>query len=427
MTEGASGLDRTILIREYEKLVANPCSLNLARGKPNSAMTALADGLLSIDTPSIVDGVDIRNYGAPLGLDSARELAGDITDCSPENTAIVSNGSMMVIQTVLNMLWFKGHVAAPALKNLQHPKFLCTLPGYDRHFKLLEHMGIQMVGVPEHQDGPNTNTVQRLLEADDSICGLICVPRHANPTGAIWSESIIREIMQLSKNRPNGFSLLFDHAYALHDIVDDIPKTPPLLHTAMEEGCEDNTFIFGSTSKLALPGSGMGWVTMSDDNLKRYSKMLEGMTVGSDKVQQAKQVAFFKSQGGVRAFYQEQFRPLLSHNLNTAMDCVQRLTHSLALKTSTFSMTKPRGGFFISLKLLQARAVRTVQLAANAGLILTPAGATHPHGIDNADAYIRLATTALTDEADIEKAFLILAICGSVSSEELVERNKLVG
>ena len=402
------------LEREYEQLGARKLSLDLTRGKPGSEQVALSDaldGILGGDFKA-ADGTDVRNYGGLDGLPEAKALFGEILGVPAAETLVGGNSSLTLMYNTVDFALSEG-LRGPqsAWGNADTVKFLCPAPGYDRHFAICEHLGIEMIPVPMLDSGPDMDRVEELLRGDSSIVGMWCVPRFSNPTGCVYSDETVDRIARLGLIAGEHFRVFWDNAYAVHVLYDDAPPLASIRERCLAHGTEDSVFQFGSTSKITFAGAGVAFMSSSPDNLAALKTHLAFQTIGPDKVNQLRHVRFLRDAQNLAAHMHKHtllIRPRFEAILET-------LDRELA-GTGLGHWTVPRGGYFISFDTLPGLAREVVRLADEIGVKLTPAGATWPYGEDPEDCNIRLAPTfpSLEDVQDTVAAFVVCVRLASV-------------
>ena len=387
-------------LSKFDELKSKDLSLDLTRGKPSSEQLDLSNELARFsDNSFLSDGIDLRNYGEIKGLDSCRALGSDILGCSKEYVWAGGNSSLSLMSQFLSFLFVEGCGEGP-WSNKERVSIICPVPGYDRHFKLCETFGINMIPVALTGEGPNLEEIEKLVESDGSIRGIWCVPKYSNPTGEVYSQQTIEGLLNIFGSSKNKSMIFWDNAYAVHDLL----QTPPFLDIfsiSREKGYEDTVVEFGSTSKITFAGSGIGFIAMSERNQELFLPFYSSLMIGPDKLNQAKHVRFFKEKS------LEQHMRNHAKIIKPKFDLVCN-----KLKTQEFGKwTSPNGGYFLLFESDTGLARNIISLAAEAGLKLTPAGATHPYGVDDEDKYIRLAPTACTlEELDVAMDVFICCI-----------------
>jgi len=389
----------------YLDLKTRQLSLDLTRGKPDGSQLDLSAGLEGIlQSQTIVDGVDIRNYGELLGLDSCRDLGAEILSCDKKYVLAGGNSSLTLMSQYLSSLFFHGSGEGP-WSTKERVSLLCPVPGYDRHFRLCEEFGINMIPVGLTGEGPDLESVRHLVLNDHSIKGIWCVPKHSNPTGETYSKEITEGLLEISKESKQNFKVFWDNAYAVHDFKDST-HLEDIFSLAKDFGVLDSIVAFASTSKITYAGSGIGFIALSPSNLDLFLKHYLALVIGPDKVNQAKHVKFFKKNGGVYSHMQKH-----AEILKPKFELVDRWLS----KQNLGSWTKPTGGYFVSFTSQEGLAKEVVHLAAVLGLKLTPAGATFPYGVDPKDNIIRLAPTACSIE-ELDQAMEAFICCVALAT-----------
>jgi DNA-binding transcriptional MocR family regulator len=406
----------------YAALKDRSLTLDLTRGKPSSAQLDLSDDLLRLPTTTKDrGGVDVRNYGGLEGLSELREIFADLLGVDASQVVAGGNSSLtMMYTTVVDLLLFGG-VGSPRPWS-QEPavKFICPVPGYDRHFSMLAELGIEMVNVDMHDDGPDMAAVEALVKDDPTVKGIWIVPTYANPTGAVVSQEVAARLAAMPTAAPD-FTIFWDNAYAFHHLTDDEAKSADILTLAAASGNPNRPIMFASTSKITFAGAGVAVLAASEATVRWYLKHLSMASIGPDKVNHLRHVEFFRDADGVRA-HMRRHREIIAPKF-AAVD--EALTAGLAgLEVATWS--HPTGGYFVNLDVLDGTASRVVELAKAAGIALTPAGASFPHGQDPRDRNIRLAPTFPTLE-EVRTAMAGVATCVALAAAEKVTRERAAG
>jgi len=397
----------------YDALKARGLKLDLTRGKPATAQLDLSDGLLSLPTGAVdAAGVDTRNYGGLEGIQELREMFAELLWVEPEQVVAGGNSSLVMMREVLTDLWLKGGVDS------EHPwcaeekvTFICPVPGYDRHFTLLDWFGIETVTVPMHDNGPDADAVARLAASDPSIKGMWVVPTYANPTGSVVTQEIAERLASMPTAAPD-FKILWDNAYALHHLTENEAKTADILSLASAAGHPHRPIMFASTSKITYAGAGVAFLGGSVETVKWYTGHLGKGAIGPDKVNQLRHAQFFGSPQGVRD-HMAKHRTIIAPKFEAVQTALSSRLDGLGVAT----WTKPTGGYFVSLDVLDSTASRVVALAKEAGIALTPAGSSFPQGNDPDDRNIRLAPTFPELDAVI-KAMEGVATCVLLAAAE---------
>ena len=392
---------------EYRNLAQRELSLDLTRGKPGTDQVALSDsldGILGGDFRS-AGGTDVRNYGGLEGLPEARAFFGGILGTPPEQTLVGGNSSLTMMYQAVDFLLREGlRGPASAWEKSDTVKFLCPAPGYDRHYAICEHLGIDMRSVPMLESGPDMDTVEALVRRDPTFKGMWCVPRFSNPTGCVYSDETVERIARLAQIAGDNFVVMWDNAYAVHSLYDDAPVLAPISSYCEQAGTLDHVFQFGSTSKITFAGAGVAFMASSAENLAAFAEHIAYRSIGPDKVNQLRHLRFLGDEGGLAA-HMAAHAALIRPRFECVLDTLQNKLGGSGMG----SWTRPRGGYFISFDTLPGLAREVVQLAADIGVGLTPAGATFPYRRDPLDSNIRLAPTfpSLEDVQATVDAFVV--------------------
>ena len=391
--------DISLLKKKYLFFKNSKKQLDLTRGRPSSEQLDLSGNLENILKGDFFqDKVDIRNYGLLEGLPSAGKLAGWVLNSDPKNILVNGTSSLTLLGHYLQSLIFHGDGKIP-WKDLRKISFLCPVPGYDRHFSMLEKLGIKMIPVPLTGNGPDLELINNLLETDETIKGILCVPKHSNPTGETYSQEVIEELAKIKKE---DFKIIFDNAYAVHDFSKS-KKLPNIEQTFIKNNSHKSLVMLGSTSKISLAGSGLAFMSLSPENMSNFIDYFSKFSLGSDKVNQARHVRIFNSKKALSEHMNK-----LAKIIKPKFDLVQEKLSTLP--TGLAKWTKPTGGYFISFDSLSGKASKIHKLCNEAGLKLTPLGATFPYGKDLDDKNIRLAPTQVELD-ELEDAMELFCIC----------------
>ncbi len=408
------------LKKGYRDYQAMELSLNMARGLPCRDQLDLSmgmmDALYSGADLSCEDGTDCRNYGGLDGIHEAKVLLGAMMENHPDNIIIYGNSSLNVMYDAVSRAMTHGVMGNTPWCKLEHPKFLCPVPGYDRHFTITEYFGIEMIPVPMTPTGPDMDEVERLVSSDEMIKGIWCVPKYSNPQGISYSDDTVRRFARL-KPAARDFRIFWDNAYCVHHLYPDHQDhIIEILGECKKAGNPDLVYKFASTSKITFPGSGIALLATSENNLVDIKKQLRCQTIGHDKVNQLRHVRFFKDFNGLVA-HMARHAEILRPKFETVEEILERELGGLGIG----NWTKPRGGYFISFDSLPGCAKAIVDHAKKAGVTMTPAGATWPYGKDPEDKTIRIAPT-YPPLADLKVAAELFALCVKlVSAEKLLE------
>ena len=397
----------------YAELKDRGLKLDLTRGKPASAQLDLSDALLSLPHGAKdAAGVDTRNYGGLEGIRELREMFAELLWVEPEQVVAGGNSSLVMMREVLTDLWLKGGVDSERPWSQEEKvTFICPVPGYDRHFTLLEWFGIETVTVPMNHDGPDVEEVARLVASDPSIKGIWIVPTYANPTGAICSLEVAERLASMPA-AASDFKILWDNAYAFHHLTEDEAKSADILSLASAAGHPHRPIMFASTSKITYAGAGVAFLAGSTETVRWYVGHLGKGAIGPDKVNQLRHAQFFGSPQGVRDHMVKHREIIAPKFAEVARILEDRLGgHGVA------TWTTPTGGYFVNLDVLDGTASRVVTLAKEAGVALTPAGSSFPRGEDPRDRNIRLAPT-FPEPAEVAAAMEAVATCVLLAAAE---------
>lgn len=404
------------LEQTYRGFLEQDLALDLTRGKPSIAqleLSAALDGVLAGDY-RISDGSDSRGYGGLDGIPEARSLAAAWLGVEESEVLVGGNSSL----TLMYLFMLFAHVLGlhgPGSAWSRTPggvRFLCPVPGYDRHFAICEELGIDMIPVPMNVDGPDMDTVESLLAADPGIKGMWCVPKFSNPTGVVYSDRVVRRVASLPRRAGQGFAVFWDNAYAVHELGDEPVPLLNLMDECRRHGTEDAVISFGSTSKVTFAGAGLAFMGAGGETLAAFRRHLSVATIGPDKVNQLRHVRFLPDMQAVRDLMRRH-----AALLKPKFECVQRRLREGLQGRGMGEWTDPAGGYFVSFDCLPGLAAAIVAKAAAAGVKLTPAGAAFPYGNDPQDRNIRLAPSYPRVE-DVDRAMRVFVTCVQMCSVE---------
>lgn len=407
MTAAQASAEIDALERDYTELGAKGLALDLTRGKPAGEQLDLAsdlDGMLAGDYRA-ADGTDVRNYGGLVGLPEARALFGSLLGVPAEETLVGGNASLTLMYNVLDLAVNRGlRGADSAWRNSASMKFLCPVPGYDRHFTLCESLGIDMLPVPMLETGPDMDAVEALVDAHSDLRGIWCVPRFSNPTGCVYNDATVKRIAQLPNRASSDFIVMWDNAYAVHTLNEAAPELASIRTFCLDAGTLDHVFQFGSTSKITFAGAGVGYTASSVSNLAALQAHLGVQSISPDKVNQLRHVRLLPDRDAVIA-HMASHRALLQPKFDAVLSGLEQGLGGRGMGT----WTHPRGGYFVSFDSRPGLASGIVTLAADIGVKLTPAGATFPYGEDPSDCNIRLAPSypSLQEVSETVTAFVV--------------------
>ena len=407
------------LNKEYEAMKAKNLALDMSRGKPSAAQLSISNDMLDVlDSKSDCkcDGIDCRNYGNLEGIPQARKLMGDLMRVPAENVLVCGNASLNIMYDCVSRAMMFGIMGCTPWSKLPKVKFLCPAPGYDRHFKITELFGIEMINIPMTEDGPDMDMVEKLVAADSSVKGIWCVPKYSNPQGVVYSDETVRRFANL-KPAAKDFRIFWDNAYLCHHIYDESIEILEILSECEKAGNPDLVYEFCSTSKVTFAGGGISAIATSLANLEWIKQSLTVQTISYDKLNQLRHVLYFENADAIRAHMRKH-----ADFMRPKFDAVlEKLDKELG-DTGIASWKKPMGGYFISFETMEGCAKAVVAKCKEAGVVLTGAGATYPYGIDPKDTNIRLAPSFPTPEELSEAAELFTLCVKIVSVEKLLNK-----
>ena len=420
MTKAELREELDALEQEYKKYSYHPLSLNMARGKPSPEQLdlsmAMMDVLGSKADLKCEDGTDCRNYGVLSGIPEAKELFADVMEVNPNNLIIFGNSSLNVMYDCIARSYSHGVMGSTPWCKLPKVKWLCVVPGYDRHFKITEYFGFEMINVPMLPTGPDMDMVEKLVREDELIKGIWCVPKYSNPTGNSYSDETVRRFARLEPAAPD-FRIYWDNAYTIHHLYDhDQDHLIEILAECKRAGNPDLVYKFASTSKVTFPGSGIALLAASQNNLEDINKQMTMQTIGHDKVNQLRHVRFFKDIHGI-VEHMRKHADIIRPKFEIVNSVLEEELGGLGIG----SWTKPNGGYFVSFDSLPGCAKAIVLAAKKAGVTMTGAGATFPYGKDPLDSNIRIAPTYPSLE-EVTAAMKLFTLCVKlVAAQKLLE------
>lgn len=405
---------KEVLKVAYKKMQARGLELNMSRGKPCVDQLDLSMGMMdSLNSSSDLlceDGTDCRNYGVLDGIPEAKELIGDMMEVPYDHLLIYGNSSLNVMYDTVSRSMTHGVMGNTPWCKLDKVKWICIVPGYDRHFAITEYFGIESISVPMLKTGPDMDMIEKLVASDDSIKGIWCVPKYSNPTGNSYSDEVVRRFARL-KPAAKDFRIYWDNAYTIHHLYDlDQDHLIEILAECKRAGNPDLVYKFASTSKVTFPGSGIAALATSQNNLEDIKKQLKMQTIGHDKVNQLRHVRYFKDIHGM-VEHMKKHADSLRPKFEMVLDTLESELGGLGIA----SWTKPKGGYFISFDTMDGCAKEVVSKCKKAGVILTDAGATFPSGKDPHDKNIRIAPS-FPPVADLEIAAKLLCLCTKMAA-----------
>ena len=411
------------LTRKFEEVKAKGLKLDMSRGKPSTEQLNLSMGMMDVLTSSsdlvCEEGVDCRNYGVLDGIREAKQLLADMMEVPKDNIVIFGNSSLNVMYDTVARSMIHGVMGSTPWCKLDKVKFLCPVPGYDRHFAITEHFGIEMINVPMTPTGPDMDMVEKLVSSDPAIKGIWCVPKYSNPQGITYSDETVHRFAKLNP-AAEDFRIYWDNAYGIHHLYED--KQEYLIEILMEckkEGHPDMVYKFSSTSKISFPGSGIAAIAASDANLAEIREQMKIQTIGHDKLNQLRHARYFKNIHGM-VEHMKKHAASMRPKFDTVLASLEKELGGLEIG----SWLAPRGGYFISFDSLDGCAKAIVAKAKEAGLIMTNAGATYPYGKDPHDSNIRIAPSYPTLD-EIKRAMEVFTLSVKlVSVEKLLAQVK---
>ena len=400
---------------QYNNFKSLGLKLDMSRGKPSPQQLDLSMDMmncLSADDYKSENGMDCRNYGILDGIPEAKRLFADMIDVNADEVIVFGNSSLNIMFWTIQTAFTHGILGSTPWGKLDKVKFLCPVPGYDRHFAICEFFGIEMINIPMSESGPDMNMIEKLVASDDSIKGIWCVPQYSNPQGICYSDETVKRFAAL-KPKAADFRIFWDNAYCVHHITDDTSRILSLLNEAKAVGNDNIAYIFGSTSKVTFSGSGVAVIGTSAENIASLKKALTVSTIGYDKINHLRHVRYFGNYDNILK-HMNKHRELLEPRFNAVTETLER---EITPCGEIGSWVKPKGGYFVSFNSMNGCAKRIVQLCAEAGVTLTNAGATFPYGKDPDDKNIRIAPSYPSIE-ELEKAMELFVICVKLASAE---------
>ena len=410
--------EKASLEAEYAKIKDLGLSLDMSRGKPGNDQLEISLPMMNVihsGTEYVSEnGVDLRNYAVLDGIPEAKRLIAEMIDCKPENVIVYGNSSLNIMyDQVLRGMQF-GYMGSTPWCKLDKVKWLCPVPGYDRHFAITERMGIEMINIPMTEDGPDMDMVEEYVNNDPAVKGIWCVPKYANPTGAVYSDEVVRRFANL-KPAAEDFRIFWDNAYAVHHLFEDKAEQAEILNILDEcekAGNPDMVFEFCSTSKVSLPGAGVAALAASPANVEDVKYQLTIQTIGYDKINQLRHVKYFKNRAGIDAH-------MMKHAavIRPKFEMLYDLFEKEIAPREIGSWISPKGGYFISFETLEGCAKSTIEKCKEAGVVMTGAGAPFPYKRDPKDSTIRIAPTYPSLE-ELTKAAEVFVVCARLAAVE---------
>ena len=420
MTKAELLSEKESLEKEFATIKEKNLSLDMSRGKPSADQLDISMEMLdTLNSRSnlVAGGFDCRNYGVLTGIEPAKKLMADMIGVPAENVIVYGNSSLSIMYDTISRSFTHGVLGSTPWCKLDEVKFLCPVPGYDRHFAITEHFGVEMINVPMLPTGPDMDMVENLVNSDAAIKGIWCVPKYSNPQGITYSDETVKRLAGL-KPAAEDFRIFWDNAYGVHHLYDDDQdELLEILSECEKSGNPDMVYEFCSTSKISFPGSGVAAIASSVTNIKAIQKHLTIQTIGHDKINQLRHVNYFGDVNGIVKHmkkHADHMRPKFDMVCNTLENTIGELKIG--------SWIKPKGGYFVTFDSLEGCAKAIVAKCKEAGITLTNAGATYPYGKDPKDTNIRIAPSYPTTK-ELEEAMQVFTLCVKlVSAEKLLEK-----
>lgn len=412
--------EKAALEAEYAKIKEMGLSLDMSRGKPAAEQLDLSMGILdTVDAKSVVkseNGTDLRNYGVLDGIPEAKKLIGDMVGAKPENVIVYGNSSLNIMYDQIARAEIFGICGNTPWSKLDKVKFLCPVPGYDRHFAITEEFGIEMINIPMTEDGPDMDMVEQYVNNDAAVKGIWCVPKYSNPQGVVYSDETVRRFANL-KPAAADFRIFWDNAYVVHHLYEDNQaQILNILDECEKAGNPDIVFQFCSTSKVSFPGAGIAAISTSAANIADIKKKLTIQTIGHDKINQLRHVKFFKDLKGIQEHMMKQ-----AALIRPKFEMVEKMFTEEIASRGIGSWMNPLGGYFISFEALEGCAKKIVEKCKEAGVVLTGAGSPYPYKKDPKDSVIRIAPTYPSMDELKEAAKVFTVVVRLISVDKLLE------
>ena len=414
MTAQERKAEYAALQEKFAALKTLNLKLNMARGKPSKAQLDIVSDMFDLmrdPAQYVSDGIDVRNYGETAGLPAARRLFADILGCKPEQVFAGGNASLQLMYDTISKAYTHGllHSEKPWCRE-EKVKWLCPAPGYDRHFKVTQSFGFELITIPMTDEGPDMDAVEEAVK-DSAVKGIWCVPKYSNPDGIIYSDETIHRLAAMKPAAPD-FIIMWDNAYCIHEFEGEYVEFPDMLRLCAEAGNPDMVFEYASTSKVTLPGAGVSCFATSENNLSYMLKLLDIQVISFDKVNQQRHVLYLKDKANTLKLMKKH-AAVMAPKFRTVLEALDK---EIA-PTETASWRHPKGGYFVSFNALPGTAKRALALCKEAGVTMTGAGATFPYGVDPQDSNIRIAPS-LPPVEELQQAMEVFCTCVKLSALE---------
>lgn len=400
--------EKNVLQAKYEEFKSAGLSLDMSRGKPGSEQLDISMPMLDVLTSEsnckTDEGFDCRNYGILDGIPAVKKMFADVLGVSANEVFVGGNSSLNMMFDTISCFMTQGASGCEPWIKQEGIKFLCPVPGYDRHFGITEYYGIEMINIPMDSNGPDMDLVEKLVSSDEKIKGIWCVPKYSNPTGITYSDEVVKRFAAL-KPVAKDFRIIWDNAYAIHDVTDNGDALLNLMDECRKNGNEDLPIMFTSTSKITFPGAGVAAMACSENNMKLFKGRYQFQTIGYDKLNQLRHLRYLKDSSGLVA-YMQKHKEIIAPKFKCVLDMLENNVKG----TGCAKWEKPNGGYFVSVDVLEGTAKEVVRLCKEAGVVLTGAGATYPYGNDPEDRNIRVAPTYPSVE-ELSMAMQIFCVC----------------
>lgn len=413
---------RESLMSEYENKKGLGLDLSMARGKPSKEQLELSMPMLKVideNTQFVgADGLDVRNYGILPGIQEAKKFFADILEVKPENIVLYGSASLTLMYDTIARAYVKGVLGSTPWSKLDKVKFLCPVPGYDRHFTICEFFGIEMINVPMNEDGPDMDMIEKLVSEDSSIKGVWCVPKYSNPGGVVYSDEVVKRFAAL-KPAAEDFRIYWDNAYCIHHLYrDNQAEILNIVEECAKAGNPDMVYEFCSTAKVTFPGAGISAMAASEANIKSVVSMMNAQIISHDKMNQLRHVLFLTNMDAVKE-HMMKHADIMRPKFEAVVDMLEKELGDAGIAT----WTKPIGGYFISFDSMEGCAKKIVAMCKDAGIVMTGAGATYPYGKDPKDSNIRIAPSFPTIDELVE-ACKVFIICVKIASIDKILETK---